>query len=260
MKLLDYYWRLVATGFSYAVFGLGALFITLAVFPVVHLLAFSRCRANRGCQYVVHLTFRFFIGMMTVLGVLSHDIAGAQKLRDGKGKVIVANHPTLLDIVFLVSLLPTAVCVVKKSAWSNPFLAGLLWATGYIRSDDPFDFIDDCVTALEQNNNLLIFPEATRTVPGQPITLKRAAASVISRYGKSFLSVIITCSPPSLSKAQRWYDIPDRKMHFRITVGDSIDPRPAIIEGEQLSRTSRRINAMLRELFLAGIEEHERSG
>ena len=98
---------------------------------------------------------------------------------DGAGNLIVANHPTLLDVVFLVSLLPTTLCVVKKAAWSNPFFTGVMWATGYIQSDDPIDLIADCVNSFQHENNLLIFPEATRTVPGRPMKLMRGAASVI---------------------------------------------------------------------------------
>jgi 1-acyl-sn-glycerol-3-phosphate acyltransferase len=260
MKPLNYYWRLIATGFSYFIFGSGALMITVTIFPIIHLLSFSRRRAHRACQYVVHVSFRIFIWMMTALGVLSHEIVGREKLKRGTSNLIVANHPTLLDIVFLVSLLPSAVCVVKNSAWTNPFLAGLMWATGYIRSDDPFEFVANCVQAIEQNNNLLIFPEATRSVPGQPLKLKRAAASVIAKCDRSFVVVIITCKPPTLSKAEKWYEIPTQKMHFKITVGDKIDPRPLINESEQLSKTSRRVNTLLRETFLAGIADHDRSG
>lgn len=260
MKGLNHYWRLVATGLSFAVFGLGAVAITLTAFPVIHLLSFNRRRAYRGCQYVVHLSFRLFVQMMKFLGILTYEIVGAEKLDDQDGNLIVANHPTLLDIVFLVSLLPSALCVVKKSLWRNPFLAGLMWATGYIPGDDPAELISACVRSIERKNNLLIFPEATRSVAGQPIRLKRAAASIIAESRKNFVPVIVTCHPPSLSKAEKWYDIPGRKMHFKVTVGDKINPQPLIIEGEQLSQTSRRVNEAIREVFLLGIEEHERTG
>lgn len=260
MKGLNYYWRLIATGLSFAVFGLGALLITATLFPVIHLLSFNRQRANRGCQYVVHVTFRLFIHMMKLLGVLTYEIVGAEKITGDQGNLIVANHPTLLDIVFLVSLLPSALCVVKRSIWRNPFLAGLMCATGYIPGVESMDLIAACVHSIQLKNNLLIFPEATRSVPGQPIRLKRAAASIIAESRRNFVPVIITCTPPALSKAQKWYEIPGRKMHFKITVGDKINPQPLIIEGEQLSKTSRRINEALREFFLRGIEDHERSG
>jgi len=260
MKPLNYYWRLFATGFSFTVFGLGALLITFTLFPIIHLLSFNRRRANRGCQFVVHLSFRAFIWVMKVMGVLTHEIVGAEKLTIGTGKVIVANHPTLLDVVFLVSLLPSTLCVVKKAAWSNPFFMGVLWATGYIQSDDSMDLISDCVRSIAEENNLLIFPEATRTIPGRPMKLKRGAASVIAESKRDFMPVVVTCTPSTLSKAEKWYEIPYRKMHFKITVGDRVDSQPFLVVGEQLSKTNRRINKMLKDIFMIGIEAHERSG
>jgi len=198
--------------------------------------------------------------MMRNLGVLTHEIVGAEKLTNGSGKIIVANHPTLLDVVFLISLLPTAFCVVKKAAWSNPFFTGLLWATGYIQSDDPIKLLSNCAEQLGHGNNLLIFPEATRTVPGRPMKLKRGAASVIAESKKQFIPVIVTCKPSALSKANKWYEIPHRKMHFKITVGDWIDPQRYLSMEDHLSIVKRRINTDLREILVAGIERHERSG
>ncbi len=260
MRGFNYYWRLFATGFSFSVFGIGALLITITLFPAVHLLSFSRSRANRCCQYVIHLSFRFFIWMMKVMGVLTYDVVGAEKLLRASGTLIIANHPTLLDVVFIVSFLPTAQCVVKKAAFSNPFFAGVFLATGYIQNDDPMQLITDCVNSIEQGDNLLIFPEATRTVPGQPMKLKRGAASIIVKSQRSFIPMVITCEPSTLSKAERWYDIPSRKMHFKITVGDGIDPQPFLVESGQLSRSNRRVNDAIRKFFLMGIERHERTG
>lgn len=198
--------------------------------------------------------------MMKRLGVLSYEISGAGKLAQTSGNLIIANHPTLLDVVFIISLLPKTLCVVKKAAWTNPFLAGVMWATGYIQSDDPTQLITDCVESIEQDNNLLIFPEATRTVPGRPMRLKRGAASVIVESQRLFIPLVITCDPSTLTKAEKWFDIPNRKMHFKITVGDEIDPQPLLVVGAQRSKSNRRINEAIKELFLLGIEKHERSG
>ncbi len=260
MHRLNYYWRIFATGFSFSIFGMGALLITFTLFPAIHLLSFSRSRANRCCQYVIHLSFRSFIWMMKALGILTYEIVGAEKLIRGSGNLIIANHPTLLDVVFIISLLPTTQCVVKKAAWSNPFLAGVMWATGYIQQDDPMQLITDCVQSIEQENNLLIFPEATRTVPGQPMKLRRGAASIIVKSQRLFIPLVITCEPSTLTKAEKWFDVPSRKMHFKITVGDRIDPQPFLVEGGQLSKSNRRVNKAIRHIFLMGIERHERSG
>lgn len=260
MQRVNYYWRVFATGLSFSVFGLGALLMSLVLFPPIHLLAFDRARANHGCQYVVHLSFRLFIWMMKSLGVLTYEITGADKLAPFRGKLIIANHPTLLDVVFIVSLLPTAFCVVKKAAWSNPFLASVMWATGYIQNNEPTKLITDCVDCIEQKNNLVIFPEATRTVPGEPHKLKRGAASVIVTSKKEFIPLIITCVPPTLSKGEKWYDVPNRKVHFKIVVEGTVDPKPLLQEGEMLSKSTRRINKAINDLFARGLEVYEQPG
>jgi 1-acyl-sn-glycerol-3-phosphate acyltransferase len=255
----EYYWRLIATGGSFSVFGLGALFITVSLFPVIHILAADRRRAHRRCQYVVHISFRAFISMMKTLGILTYEFSNLDKLPDRSGHLIIANHPTLLDVVFVISRLPTTQCVVKKAAWSNPFLAGVMWATGYIQNEDPVVLIDDCVRALEEGNNLVIFPEATRTVPGRKLKLKRGAASIIVTSRRLFTPLIMTCEPSTLAKGQKWFDIPDRRVHFRISVGDPVDPVPLLTDGEKLSKSNRRINNAIEELFVTGIERHGRS-
>lgn len=255
---IEYYWRLVATGVSFTVFGIGAVAISVTVFPAIHLLAPDRKRAHRGCQYVVHLSFRAFIWMMKNLGILTYEFWDLENLPRHSGHLIIANHPTLLDVVFIVSLLPKTQCVVKKQAWSNPFLAGVMWATGYIQNGDPVVLIDDCVQSLEAGNNLVIFPEATRTVPGQKLKLKRGAASVIATSRRLFTPLIMTCEPSTLTKGKKWFEIPSRRVHFRISVGEPVDPAPLLADDELLSKSNRRINGAIEELFATGIKRHGR--
>lgn len=193
---------------------------------------------------------------MRIFGVLTYDLRGAEKLRDLSGTLIVANHPTLLDVVFVISMTPQTLCVVKKSAWLNPFLLGIMWGTGYIQDDDPMQLIHDCVQKMESGNNLLIFPEATRTVRGKPMKLKRGAASIISTNAKPFIPVTITCKPSTLTKADRWFMPASRRMHYQVTVHDAYDPGPETIDVDQLSISNRRVNRTLERLFLAGIELH----
>lgn len=263
MHRIDYCWRLFATGTSFAVFGIGALAITVTAFPLIHLLAFNRSRAHRGCQFVVHLSFRSFIWMTKSLGILTYEFSDLDNLEnrgDAGGRLIIANHPTLLDVVFIISRLPTTQCVVKQAAWSNPFLAGVMWATGYIQNEDPMTLVEDCARSLDEGNDLVIFPEATRSVPGQQMKLKRGAASVIASSRKSFIPLIVTCDPSTLTKGKKWYEIPTRRVHFKISVGKPVDPAPLIGEDEQLSKSNRRINYAIEELFVTGIEEHGRLG
>jgi 1-acyl-sn-glycerol-3-phosphate acyltransferase len=249
-------WRLFATGLCFLTFGVGAIFISLTAFPAIHLLSRRRECANRRCQYVVHLSFRLFIWMMRSLRVLSYEIDGAEKLRSARGTLVVANHPSLIDVVFIVAQMPQALCIVKKSAWSNPAMLGVMLATGYIQNDEPQRMIDLSVRALQSGQNLVVFPEATRTVPGKPLKLRRGAASIIATDGRPFLPVIVICNPTTLTKAEKWYEIPCTRVHFQIAVGEYVNPRPLIVDGAPLSLSNRRINRTIMALFMEGMAWH----
>jgi len=242
---INYYWRLAGTGLSFSVFGVGGLILGLLLFPVIHLVSGRTEVAQRRCQYCVHLAFRFFIWLMKSLGVLSYEISGQEKLARPEVSLVVANHPSLIDIVFIVSLLPQALCVVKKAAWSNPFMAGIMWSTGYIPNDDPDSLLAKSVHALDSGKKLVVFPEGTRSVPGEPMKLKRGAASIIVRSQQAFLPIRISCHPSTLTKAEKWYQIPETKVHFRIDIDDRVDVPSDLIEGERLSKANRRVNRLL---------------
>jgi len=80
----------------------GGFLLWVLVFPTLSLLpGTSRQKANRG-QKVVHYSFYVFIGLMHRFGVMTYEIDGLDKL-NRPGQLIVANHPTLIDIVFLIS-------------------------------------------------------------------------------------------------------------------------------------------------------------
>ena len=58
---------------------------------------------------------------MRCLGLMTYEIRGRERLRRD-GLLILANHPTLIDVVLLVSLLPNADCVVKSAVARNAFM------------------------------------------------------------------------------------------------------------------------------------------
>ena len=254
---LDLAWRLFATGFSFSIFGIGGFFLGFAIFPFIHLLSQNRVLANNRSQYLVHLSFRLFIWVLRELGVLTYEMEGKEKLKQSKAKLIISNHPSLIDIVFIVSVLPQAVCAVKKAAWSNPFMAGVMWATGYIPNDDPMQFIEDCVQNVRDGRRLVIFPEGTRTVPGKPMKLRRGAATVIVKSEQEFIPIHITSDPTTLTKAEKWYQIPNKRVHFKIVIGDSVDPRPMIVSGASLVRMNRKVNEKLKVLISGDALVHE---
>ncbi|MEB0044827.1 MULTISPECIES: lysophospholipid acyltransferase family protein [unclassified Pseudomonas] len=252
-----YYWRLLATAASFTLFGLGGLCLRVLVFPLLGCLPGDAQAHRLRARKTVSRLFWFFVRFMARTGVLTYDIQGAEKL-GRPGQMIIANHPSLIDVVFLIGLVRHANCVVKKSLWENPFTRGPLRRTDYISNDGSMDMLDAAADALKSGQTLIIFPEGTRTQPGQPPAFHRGGAAIALRGAKILTPVIIKVSPTTLTKAEPWYRIPKRRVHFSFRVGADIDPQAFAALGPA-PQASRKLNDYLHHYFIKELAEDERS-
>lgn len=217
---LDRRWRQFATGLCFAVFGLGGLVFGLTVFPLFCLPARNAQVARRRAQLIVCYWFRFFANLMRVVGVISWEIHGAEKLRR-PGQMIIANHPTLIDVVLLIGYIPQVDCIVKESLFRNPFTRlPVSWACYIANGGDAVKLVADCAATLKAGHSLMIFPEGTRSRPGEPLQIPHATARIALESEAPILPVTIRCTPLMLNKGRPWHDVPPRPGHFVIEVGD----------------------------------------
>lgn len=243
---LNRWWRVVATGFCFLVFGLGGVLLA-PLLPVLWLVR-DLDRRRRVARVFVHHFFRFFIGLMNFVRVLSYELHGIEKLQR-PGLLILANHPSLIDVIFIISLIPQAGCVVKSALGRNPFTRAPVTAAGYIMNDAGLALVDDCRAALERRETILIFPEGTRTPLSGEVELQRGAANVAVRCRKTVTPVVITSEPRGLAKTQQWYEVPPKRMHFTIRVHDDLQVDPFLESGVAEPVAVRRLNEHLKSFF-----------
>lgn len=250
-------WRQFATGLSFAYFGLGGLFLRVVVFPLLGLFARSPEEHRRLSRLTTHKTFRGFVEFMYRSGVLTYEIEGAEKL-GRPGQLVVANHPSLIDVVVMISVIPDANCVVKQSLWDNPFTRGPIRAAQYISNSGSMDMLEEAAQALREGQTLIVFPEGTRTTPGQPPVFHRGAAAIALRGAQVITPVIISVEPTTLTKAEPWYSVPSRRFHFHLRVGEDIDPQ-SFADGVPLPIASRKLNDHLHNYYTKELASDERS-
>ncbi|MBT4520694.1 MAG: 1-acyl-sn-glycerol-3-phosphate acyltransferase [Halieaceae bacterium] len=233
-----YYWRIFATACSFVFFGLGGLVLGYLVFPLITLFSRSTELAARRCRYLIHRSFRVFVSFMTVTGVLTWNATGRELLAR-PGQLVVANHPTLIDIVFLIAMLPNATCIVKPSLYRNIFTRGPVSRAAYIANDTPEQLLGDCVKALESGATLVIFPEGTRSEKGQPGRFRRGAAYVFLQARCPLILACIESRPMTLVKHERWYQIPSCRPRFTLKIKAAKTDNTA--ENQQGDYTTARI-------------------
>jgi len=221
LNRINYYWRLIATGSAFLLFGVGSAIMPLIAGPILFFtssnLATRRCRARK----LVHILFRAFIKFVRIFGILTYSVDGLEQLQR-PGILVVANHPTLLDVVFLVACIPNADCIVKSRLLKNPVMHGIVKLTGYITNNDGEGFMRRSANSLREGCALIMFPEGTRTANGSSFKFQRGAANIAIRTRVNPTVVIINCRPATLSKQQKWYQIPSSKFHISIKVHDEL--------------------------------------
>lgn len=225
---INHAWRVLGTGLSFAAFGIGGLVLGGLLFLSL-LLIREPVRRRVLARRLVQGSFATRVGLMHRLGLMTYEIRGGERLQRN-GLLILANHPTLIDVVLLIAQLPNADCVVKQAVARNPFMRGPVRAAGYVSNDDGAGLVDDCIAAVQAGGNLVIFPEGTRTVPGQPLRLQRGAANIAVRGRLDITPVRITCTPPTLTKGQKWYRVPSRRFHVQLEVGEDLPIAPFLNE------------------------------
>lgn len=258
--IVDRTWRLFGTGLSFVVFGVGGLVLAVLVFPFISLTARDPATRARRARAMVSRSFRRFLWMMHGLGVFDFEVDPRCRdaFRADGGLIVVANHPTLIDVVQLLAEMPHGNCIVKEALWRNPFLGGVVRITNYISNDETEALIDRCAEVLRQGETLVVFPEATRTVPGRPMRLRRGAARVALAAGVPMQMVHIRCDPSTLTKAEHWYEIPPRRPCLRMSVGDRLDIGAFARDGEEPSMASRRLTRLMHDKFMSFDNKNDR--
>ena len=175
-------------------------------------------------QFLIHKLFLFYITALQYLGLITLEMKDVGRLHDCTGKIVIANHPTLLDVVVLMAMIPNAKCIVKHELWAHPLLGGVVQKAGYIRNDlEPELLMAMCRKSLEEGFCLIIFPEGTRTKPGNMPQFQRGFAHLATSLYATITPVFIHCDPPTLIKGQPWWKIPPVKPVLRFEIEEDLD-------------------------------------
>jgi len=128
MATLSVLWRVAVSGFCFAAVMLGGIAFSLVLFPLLRLLPGGTGAYERRVRAVVRLSFATLLQVLQATRMLRIEAHNTARLRQLGPVLVLANHPSYLDIVVLIAHIPNAVCVVKSKLWQSPFLGGVVRA------------------------------------------------------------------------------------------------------------------------------------
>jgi len=162
---------------------------------------------------------------MHTLRIVDLVVDDRKKYKNLSSKIIVANHPSLLDVVMLFSLIPNSDCIVNAKL-SNGILRGVVRQLYILNSMNLDEIFSECSKSLKQGNCIIIFPEGTRTPRTGKVNVKKGAARISMASGCNITPVHIGGTDKfGLGKKDPWTGFnPQKRYVYSLSMGQEINP------------------------------------
>ncbi|WP_101775648.1 lysophospholipid acyltransferase family protein [Pasteurella oralis] len=243
---IDWIKRLLGTLFGFILFGIVGVLFKVILYPYTKNYPYNDLTTQLKGRQIVSSSWRFFIRYLSWAGILEIKYQGFERLGRA-GQLVLANHPSLLDVVLIFSQEPRFNCIVKKELLNNPAMTSPIKACGFLPNTESEALLEQSHEVLK-NEALLLFPEGTRTGWDGVVKLHRGAVSIGLRSAKVITPLVIKMNPPNLKKGQPWYKIPKHKICYELIVGEDINPQQWLAE-KPLPIASRHLNQYLEDYF-----------
>lgn len=201
-------------------------------------------------QWMMRTMTRATFGLLGIVGILRVQHVGFEELPTGGGSIkpiLVANHPNLLDVFLFYAKLPHLTCIYKASLEKTFIRNSMGEQLGYISNAHPKQMIIEGAKRALSGEQLLIFPEGTRTDVWPLNELKSGAAGIARRADVALQTVVIHCGSNFLAKRQPLLKPPILPICIRVEVGARFHP------GDYDS--SQALNQAMAEYFKAQLRE-----
>ncbi|MCR9246577.1 MAG: 1-acyl-sn-glycerol-3-phosphate acyltransferase [bacterium] len=212
----------------------------------------ERRRAQR-LQRVTAFAYRSMHRWLTWLRITRFDHRQPLSGLPSGPCVVIANHPTLMDITSITAVLGSGTTVVKPALYRRRMIGPLLVGAGHVEGPgaDPIStgrVVDEVVRRLAWGMPAIIFPEGTRSPPGGFQRFGRLAFEVACRARVPLVSLTVRCEPVYLSKEVPLF----RPAHPtpRLGLGVLAVDDPAVVDHD-----SRRLRQLAEERYHSWLRE-----
>lgn len=220
------YIRSILAVFCFFIFGIGAVILNFLLFPFI--------KNNKElCSYIIHNTWRFFVNLMMFLKLFRLDVKNLEKIEN---KVIVSTHPSFIDIVILIALIPRSTCFVKKELAHNPILKNLVTSIFITNEVELDELKSESKKMLDRGFNVIIFPSGIRHRRDEFPKIRKGASLVALNAGKNIVPVKMFSDRDFLFINQPFYAVSDRCVNFEIEQMREINIADFIGESEIITK------------------------
>ncbi len=235
----------------------------MGLFAVILMWMMNQMGASSQNQFFVLFIFSLFI-MLTSLRLIPQDfirmmgiwfmrlvyrptVINQQRIPERGGCLLVANHVTYADALFITMISPRPVRFIVTEEFMGTSLLGSileLFNSLPISSKNPRKALVDAAKAIEEGEIICIFPEGQLTRTGCLSPIRRGMELIVRRAGAPVIPIYMDCLWGSIFSffGNRFFaKLPQRIPYsFTAAVGEKINPKEFTVEciGRQLRQLS----------------------
>ncbi|MDR1225310.1 MAG: 1-acyl-sn-glycerol-3-phosphate acyltransferase [Prevotellaceae bacterium] len=153
-------WNLVKTGFSFTVFLVCSIIVTLGGFFILTI--GGKARKNKLLYHnILCQSFKILAKWMPQVKYKIHNPHGETF---NKPAVIICNHQSHLDLLYTLLLSPKVITLTNKWVWKSPFYGWIIRYADFLPIADGMEQnIDKLRAFTDDGYSILVFPEGTRS-------------------------------------------------------------------------------------------------
>ncbi len=230
---------------SFFIFGVGAVILNFTLFPLAKIFI-----KNKELLYfysdVIHSTWAWFVKLIISFGIMNLNVENLAKIKQIKNRVIVSTHPSFIDIVILIGLIPRTTCIVKSALAKNPILSNLV-SSIFILEDETLDNMKKHTKKMLDNGfNVIIFPSGIRHRKNEYPKIHKGAATIAMNAKENIAVLKLYTDYDFLFINQPIYEAGEQKVNYDLSYVGEIDVKSELEKTDNEIVIKKNITKMIK--------------
>lgn len=214
--------RLFLLLFSFLIFGTGAFIINFTIVPFAKFFVKTE-NLSDFYSFLINKVWKVFVQWLCFTKLIKLEIKNPTELIRIKNKIIVSTHPSFIDVVILVGLIPKTTCVAKNELSKNLLMSNIV-NTIFITNETNIDeFKAQTKRMLDNGFNVIIFPTGIRHRKNEFPKIKKGAATIAINAEKNIVPIKFYSDFDFLFIHQPVWEAGDKTVTFSIEKLDEIN-------------------------------------
>lgn len=173
------------------IFGIGTIIIGNIIFPLIKLLVPEKHKLN-SYSNVIQKSWQVFVKFLILIKIINVKVTDIEKLKSIKNSIIVSTHPSFIDGVILISLIPKTTCLVAERLSTNLITKNIVNTMFIISGSSLNNIVDESTKILDKDFNVLIFPSGIRHKANEYPKIRKGAALIAIKSKKDIIPIKLT--------------------------------------------------------------------